>query len=218
LRHEEQYATVAASTIRAPHLTPGKDPIVTHPALPVTLLLTAWDDLDRANADVSDTDMLRRIDGASCFAWTLAHVTYGIDSWINKRFQEMPLDPLLSDPRFGYGGDGGADDWPAIRDAITKSRDRLRPYLLTLSDADLNLTLPYDGSYAPFRERGINLRVAIVQNAIHHIFHLGEIVAKRELMGYDTGSFPGAFGAALMGTEYDDWSKRQSAHDNARSR
>jgi hypothetical protein len=29
-------------------------------------------------------------------------------------------------------------------------------------------------------------------------------------MGYGVGSFPGAFGAALMGAEYDDWSKRQA--------
>lgn len=175
---------------------------MTLPNLPVTLLLTAWDDLDRAVADVSDADMLRQIDGGSCFAWTLAHVTYGIDSWINRRFQEMPLNRVLSAPRFGYGGDGAAEGWPTIRDAVTDARDRLRPYLLTLTDADLDLTLPYDGSYAPFQKLGINLRVAIVQNAIHHVFHLGEIVAKRELMGYDVGSFPGAFGAALMGTAY----------------
>lgn len=168
----------------------------------VSLLLTAWDDLDRAIADVSEADMLRQIDGGSCFAWTIAHVTYGVDSWINRRFQELPRNPVLSNPRFNYGGDGGADDWPTIRDAIADVRDHLRPYLLRLTDADLDLTLPYDGSYAPFRERGINLRIAIVQNAIHHVFHLGEIVAKRELMGYEAGSFPGAFGAALMGTDY----------------
>jgi hypothetical protein len=175
---------------------------VTLPNLPVTLLLTAWDDLDRAVADVSEADMLRQIDGGSCFAWTLAHVTYGVDSWINRRFRAMPLNPVLSDPRFGYGGDGGADDWATIREAVADARGRLRPFLLTLTDSDLDRTLPYDGSYAPFREHGINLRVAIVQNAVHHIFHLGEIVAKRELMGYATGSFPGAFGAALMDTGY----------------
>lgn len=54
----------------------------------------------------------------------------------------------------------------------------------------------------PFRKTGINLRAAILQCAVHHIFHLGEIVAKRELMGYDTGSFPGSFGAALVGAPY----------------
>jgi hypothetical protein len=183
---------------------------LTLPNLPVTLLLTAWDDLDRAVEDVSDADMLRQIDGGSCFAWTMAHVTYGVDSWINRRFQQIPLNPVVMDPRFNFGGNGSADDWPTIRAAVAEVRDSLRPYLLDLTDADLDLTVPYDGSYVAFRERGINLRVAIVQNAIHHVFHLGEIVAKRELMGYDVGSFPGAFGAALMGTEYDDWSKRQA--------
>lgn len=175
---------------------------MTSPTLPVILLRTAWDDLDRAIADVSDADMLRQIDCGSCFAWTVAHVTYGIDSWINKRFQQMSINSVIGNPRFNYCGDGAADDWPAIRDAVADVRYRLRPYLLSLTDADLDLTLPYDGSYAPFQEHGINLRVAIVQNAIHHVFHLGEIVAKRELMGYDVGSFPGAFGAALMRTDY----------------
>lgn len=174
---------------------------MTPASMPVTLLLTAWDDLDRAVADVSEADMLRQIDGGSCFAWTIAHVTYGVDSWINRRFQKIPLNPVVMDPRFNFGGDGRADDWPTIRDAVAEVRASLRPYLLNLTDADLDLTVPYDGSYAAFRERGINLRVAIIQNAIHHVFHLGEIVAKRELMGYDPGSFPGAFGAALMGEE-----------------
>ncbi|HAX24883.1 MAG TPA: DinB family protein [Thermomicrobiales bacterium] len=170
--------------------------------MPAILLVTAWDDLDWAIADVSADDMLRQIDGTSCFAWTLAHVTFQVDSWINRRFQHLPLDPLLSSPRFGIGGDGGADDWPAIRDAISSVRDRLRPYLLSFDEAGLDLTLQYDGSYKPFRETGINLRIAIVQCAIHHVFHLGEIVAKRELIGYDTGAFPGAFGAALVGAHY----------------
>lgn len=170
----------------------------------VILLLNACDDLDRAVVDVSDADMTRQIDGASCFAWTLAHLTYGLDSWINRYFQSMPLNPVLSDPRFGIGGNGDADDWPAIREAIADVRQRSRPFLEHVTSQQLDQTLPYDGSYQPFRDGGINLRVAILQSVVHHIFHLGEIVAKRELMGYDVGSFPGSFGAALMGTDYWD--------------
>jgi len=172
------------------------------PTMPATLLLTAWDDLDAAIADVSPADMVQQIDGGSCFAWTIGHVTFQIDSWINRRFQHLELDPLLSSPRFGIGGDGAVDDWPTVRMAVAGVRDRLRPFLLGLSEADLKLTLPYDGSYAPFHAGGINLGVAIVQCAIHHVFHLGEIVAKRELMGYEAGSYPGAFGAALVGAPY----------------
>ncbi len=175
---------------------------MTNPTMPAVLLLTAWEDLDWAVAGVAPADMLRQIGGGSCFAWTLAHVTFQIDSWINRRFQQLPLDPLLSSPRFGIGGDGGADDWPAVRVAVAGARERLRPFLLALDEAGLDRTLPYDGSYEPFRETGINLRVAILQCAIHHVFHLGEIVAKRELMGYDTGSFPGSFGAALVDAPY----------------
>lgn len=166
----------------------------------VMLLLTAWDELDQVVADVSEADMLRQINSGSCFAWTLAHVTYGVDSWINRRFQDMPLNPILSNRRFNYGGDGAADDWPTIRASITDVRDRLRPYLLNLSDVDLNSNRPYaDGGVPAFLARGyINLRVAVAQNAIHHYFHLGEIAAKRELMGYEAGDFPGASIEVLM--------------------
>lgn len=31
---------------------------------------------------------------------------------------------------------------------------------------------------------------------------------------YGVGNFPGAFGAALLGTEYDDWSMRQDEFDS----
>ncbi|MCO5176739.1 MAG: hypothetical protein M9890_07185 [Thermomicrobiales bacterium] len=55
------------------------------PTMPAILLLTAWDDLDAAIADVAPEDMLRQLDGGSCFAWTIGHVTFQIDSWINKR-------------------------------------------------------------------------------------------------------------------------------------
>ncbi len=161
------------------------------------MLFSAWADYDRALADVSREDAVRQIGGGSSFAWTLAHVTHGIDSWINVRFQEMEPHPLISEPRFRMGGDGSANDWEAIQAAVLDVRERARVYLVSGAGSDLDLVVPYDGTFLPFREHGIQLRPAILQNATHHFFHLGEIVTKREWMGYDTHSFPGALVEAL---------------------
>jgi hypothetical protein len=155
------------------------------------LLLIAMDDVDRAVADVSNADMLRQIEGGSSFAWTLAHVTNGIDSWINHRFLGLDRDPLIASPRWAKGGDGSANDWPAIRAAVDAVRAPAREFLLRCTAADVDRTVSYDGAYLPFRDHGLNLRAAILQNATHHTFHLGEIVAKRQLMGYDVGNYPG---------------------------
>lgn len=157
----------------------------------VGMLLAVWADFDRALEGVSRKDLVRQLDGGSAFAWTLAHVTYGVDSWINGRFQEFELHPLLADPRFGFGGDGQAGDWEVIRDAVAEVRSRAANFLADLEDADLERIEPYDGSFAPFQAHGIQLRAAVVQSAVHHYYHLGEIVAKKELLGYEAGTFPG---------------------------
>jgi hypothetical protein len=168
-----------------------------HQLWEVGLLLRAWDDLDRAVEDVSDEDMLRQIDGGSAFAWTMAHVSNGIDSWLNRRFMGLERHPLIANSRFQLGGDGAADNWPEIRAAVAAVRIPAREFLLGCSAEDLERTVAYDGAYAQFREHGLNLRIAILQNAIHHTFHLGEIVAKRELLGYEPGIFPGSVLDAL---------------------
>lgn len=156
------------------------------------LLFSAWLDLDEAVADIKPEDMLRQIDGGSSFAWTLAHVSHAVDSWINVRFQGLPPQPLVHEPHFRVGGDGRAEDWPAIQAAVAEVRARARPYLKTVTEAYLTRVLPYEGGYAAFREHGIQLRAALIQNAAHHYFHLGELVTKREWLGYPATYFPRA--------------------------
>lgn len=155
----------------------------------VGLLVTAWTDIDRALEGVALDDLTRQLDGGSSFAWTLAHVTHGIDSWINGRFQRLQPHPIYAGGRFRFGTDGAASDWQAIRQATEEVRERALTYLSS-DAANLDAVMPYDGAYPPFREHGIQLRPAIIQNAIHHVYHLGEIATKRELMGYETPTFP----------------------------
>ncbi len=158
----------------------------------VDLLLLAWDDFDRVLSGISEADAIRQIGGGSSFAWTLAHVTNGIDSWINVRFLEQEPDPLLSSRRFALGSDGSADDWLAIQLAVDNARASAKPFLLACTAEDLDRTVSYDGGHPAFQKYGLNLRMAILQNAIHHNYHLGEIATKQELVGLHPGVFPGA--------------------------
>jgi hypothetical protein len=133
----------------------------------------------------------------SSIAWTLAHVTHGVDSWFNVRFQGMQPHQLYAGGRFLFGGDGRATDWDTIRTGVNEVRKRAMPWLLD-SATDFDLIVPYAGSYLPFRRHGMQLRAAVLQNAFHHVFHLGEIVTKREWLGYSTDRFPGDYTVAIL--------------------
>ncbi len=158
---------------------------------PAGLLLDAWDDFDRALDGLTDAEAVDALPGESSFAWTAAHVANQLDAWANVRFQRFAPHPLISDVRFRIGGSGRADAWPALRKAIDEVRDAARPWLEGLSDANLELTIPYDGSFAHLRERGLNLRYALLRTVAHHYFHIGEIAAKRSRLGHATGDYPG---------------------------
>src|SRR3990172_2584467 len=108
----------------------------------VGLLFEAWNDFDRALAGLDDAQAVRSADGSS-FAWTAAHVANQVDAWINVRFAGRPPHALIGETRFRVGGSGAADGWPGIRAAVAEVRRAARAYLEPLSDADLDLAIPY---------------------------------------------------------------------------
>ncbi|MDO8616131.1 MAG: DinB family protein [Dehalococcoidia bacterium] len=157
----------------------------------VGLLFDAWDDLDRVLAGLDERTALAAGPGESSFAWTVAHLANQLDAWTNVRFQGLPPHPLISQTRFRIGGSGLAGDWPAIRAAALAVRESARAYVEGLADGDLDLTVSYDGSLAHLRERGLNLRYALLRTIAHHYFHIGEIAAKRAGLGHSPGDYPG---------------------------
>jgi hypothetical protein len=156
----------------------------------VGLLLDSWDDLDRVMADLDPEEALGSADGSS-FAWTVAHLANQLDFTINVRFQERDPHPLISLSRFRAGGTGAAEEWRAILSAVHEVRESARAYLEGMDDGDLDLVIPYDGSFAPLRESGISLRHALMRSCSHHYFHIGEIAAKRNRLGHEVGEYPG---------------------------
>jgi hypothetical protein len=167
----------------------------------VGAVFDAWDDLDRALDGLGPAEaLLRWEDGAgSSFAWTLAHVTELIDSWINVRFQGLPAHPLISLPPFRAGGDGVANDWPAVRTAVAEVRAHAAAYLAPLTEEALAQAIPYAGSVRGVREHGhLPLRYALLRIVAHHYLHIGEIELKRRQLARPTvGDFPGQLPATL---------------------
>jgi len=157
----------------------------------VGLLFEAWKDMDRVLADLDADDAVRPLDGGSSIAWTAAHLANQVDAWINVRFQRRPPHELIGQNRFRAGGTGAADDWQAIQAGVREVRDAARRYLEGLSESDLDLVIPYDGSFSHLRESGLRLRYALLRTCAHHYFHIGEVATKRSAFGQRVGDYPG---------------------------
>ena len=163
----------------------------------VGALFDAWDEFDLTLAGVTPEDMLAPWGGGSAFAWTYGHVANSFDAWLNVRFQGLAPHPIIGDRALGFGGSGQAADWPAIHRGVAEVREATRRYLHGLTEPDLDLVIPYDGSYAPARQHGLSLRFAVLLHVTHHHYHVGEIATKRERLGRRAGDFPGPHAAML---------------------
>ena len=156
-----------------------------------SLVLEAWQDLDRATADLSAEDAERRVGTASPIAWTVAHCTQMVDSWINVAFQGRAAHPLLSGDVLRRGASGDAPDWSAVQSAVREVREAASGYLESLREDHLAERIPYTGSIAALRETGFSPQYALMRIAVHHYLHIGEIAMTRTALGHDIGDYPG---------------------------
>lgn len=157
----------------------------------VGLVFEAWKDFDRATANLAPAEAVRRSAGESSIAWTVAHVSFQLDGWVNVRIQGLAPHELIGDRRFNIGGTGEVDDWPTIRRAVGEVRETARRFLEPLTDSALSRVIPYEGSFSLIRERGLSLQHALLRIAAHHYFHLGEIASLRTRRGDQIGDYPG---------------------------
>ena len=86
---------------------------------------------------------------------------------------------------------GAADDWEAIQADVREVRDAARAHLEGLDESDLDIVIPYDGSFAHLRWSGLGLRHALLRSCAHHYFHIGEIATERSRLGQRVGDYPG---------------------------
>lgn len=164
----------------------------------VALFFEAFRELDEAVSGLSPAEAVVGGQGESSFAWTYAHTTNQVDAWVNVRFARLPAHPLIGQHRFRVGGPGAsAEDWVTIQEAVLEARRSAVEYLRLRTDQELETVIPYDGSFERLRDRGINLRYALMRATAHHYFHIGEIATKRRLMGHQVGDYPGLLESAV---------------------
>lgn len=158
----------------------------------VGLVFEAWTDLDRSLVGVDAPAATRQVDGGSSFAWTLAHVSNQVDTWLNVRFFGQVPHAIVGQERWRMGGTGAAEEWEVIQQAVTEVRATARRALTELRDSDLDRAVPYVGTMAALEGRTVTLRYALARVAAHHYFHLGEIAAVRSRrLGESVGDYPG---------------------------
>ena len=158
----------------------------------VGLIIEGWAELDRVLDGLDAATAVQQVDGGSSFAWTLAHVTNQLDTWVNVRLANLPPDPVFDDPRWRFGGSGVADNWDEIKGAVVRVRANARTYLEPLDDAGLAATAPYAGALAELKGKPVTTRYTLLRIAAHVYFHIGEIAAVRSRrLGHQVGDYPG---------------------------
>jgi hypothetical protein len=164
----------------------------------VGLVLEAWADLDRVLDGLSPEEAVRRVDGGSSFAWTLAHLTNQLDTWINVRAAHATPHPAFDNDRWRMGGTGAADNWDEIQRAVADVQAVARPFLEPLTEAELLVESPYAGQLPELKGRNVSLRYTLLRVAAHSYFHIGEIASVRSRrLGQQVGDYPGALLACL---------------------
>lgn len=150
----------------------------------VLYLYQCWIDLDGTIEGLTYDEATTRRHGGSSIAWTLGHVTHMLDSWINKNFQGLAQNPIISRPDFRTGGSGDSEDWDAILAAVSEVREAAKRFLEQIQESDLERVIPYEGSIEFLCRIGLRLDYAIMRIAAHHFMHAGEILAMRSAMGH----------------------------------
>jgi hypothetical protein len=164
----------------------------------VGLVVEGWAELDRVLEGLSREDATRQVDGGSSFAWTLAHLSNQLDTWVNVRLQHLPQNPVFDVPGWGFGGTGAADNWDEIRQAAIDVRNTARPYLESLDEADLAVAMPYAGSLPELVGKQVTVRYTLLRIAAHTFFHIGDIASVRSRrLGHSVGDYPGPLLACL---------------------
>ena len=163
----------------------------------VALVFDTWEDTDRVMEGLTPEHAAENFHGGSSFAWTAGHIANTLDFWVNVRFAGHKPHPLISQSRFRFGGDGEADDWEVIRCGAAEVRSVTRAFIQGMSDVDLELSKPYQGSFKELEGRDISLRYYLSRVIAHHYFHIGEIASKRTMLGHNVGDYPGRLAAVI---------------------
>lgn len=159
----------------------------------VRMLFEAWNDLDRAYAEMTEAEATARPDGASSFGWTLSHLAMFPDLVVNVLLGGGEPHPTFAREREEHGFSGDCGDWAAIAEAAREARASVEAALGGMSNADLAETVVPGWAGFP----STTLRYLVYRMIAHMYYHIGEVATRRG-RGDD---FPGDLAGVLEGPD-----------------
>ncbi len=159
----------------------------------VPMLFEAWNDLERAYAEMTEEEATARPDGASSFGWTLWHLSMFPDLIVNQVLGGGEAHPALTRQQEEHGFSGDCGDWAAIAEAAREVRASTEASLAGVSDAQLAETVvPGWGNFP-----STTLRYLVLRMIAHMYYHIGEVATRRG-RGDD---YPGPLTGVLEGPD-----------------
>jgi DinB superfamily len=130
----------------------------------------------RALRGVPEEDGLRRLEPMNSIGWIVAHLAWQEQRYFLTRAQDVTPVPLLNE----VAPNGGPPTTPSLRGMLTAWRvvtGSVDPWLDTLTTSRLSDAL---GGTGPQR----TVADSIQRVTYHYWFHVGEILAIRQLLGH----------------------------------
>lgn len=134
---------------------------------------TEW---ERALRRIPDEDALRRLEPMNSIGWVVGHLAWQEQRYFVSRAQRRTPVPILNE----VAASGGPPSTPSLRDMLSAWRQVTAvadPWLDALTTDDLVADLPKPGAR---RSTGDAIR----RTTYHYWFHIGEILAIRQVLGH----------------------------------
>lgn len=162
----------------------------------VTQLYFARNELERALEGVTEGDAQRRILPMNCLSWFVGHLANQENFYWVLLAQGERLAPGLNE-LVGYGQPASTpslEEMWEVWELITTSADQ---FLEKLTPELMQSHLEWRG-----KPRFENIGTMLFRNIYHYWFHIGEVIAIRQLLGHkDLPEFVGDMSKAIYNPE-----------------
>jgi hypothetical protein len=149
--------------------------VVPHPL--VEQLRFTRSEWQRALRGVSEEDGNRRLEPMNSIGWIVGHLAWQEQAYFLTRAQQTTPLPVLEKVA-ASGGPASTPNLPEMRHAWKEVTEQVDPWLDRLTTADMLHELP--------RPPGFQRTIgdAIRRVTYHYWFHIGEILAIRQMLGH----------------------------------
>lgn len=132
----------------------------------------------RAIEGVSSTDAVKHLGPMNCISWLVGHLAWHEQRyWLELSQGKTPYPELNT--RFAYGSPRSSPSLTEVQKIWLEVTGLCTPYLDPLTSADLQEELLRHGKVV-----GQNLGSAMLRLTYHYWYHIGEVLAIRQLLGH----------------------------------